>query len=141
MSLELLRRASREYDRYVLAERVRYMRRLGRSSSASNNGLVEEVAERTASTDHQADGKTGLIARDSGFKTTTTAGEGKGMVMIRPTLLQQLIRAGLHMVTFAVAYFIMLLAMYFNGYFIICILIGAFIGAFFFSWESVGAGR
>lgn len=142
MSLEFLRRMSREYDRYVLAERIRYMRRLGGSPSASDNRLVGEVAESTASTDRHADGKTGLMALDSGFKTTmTTAGESKGIVMIRPTLLQQLIRAGLHMVTFAVAYFVMLLAMYYNGYFIICILIGAFIGAFIFSWETVGAGN
>ena len=135
MSLEFLRRMTREYDRYVMAERMRYMRRLGRSSSSSKNGLVEEVAESTNSADHQADGKTGLMARSSGFKAKT------GVVMIRPTLLQQLIRAGLHMITFAVAYFVMLLAMYYNGYFIICILIGAFIGAFIFSWETVGAGN
>lgn len=133
MSLEFLRRMTREYDRYVMAERMRYMRRLGRSSSSSKNGLVEEVAESTNSADHQADGKTGLMARSSGSKAKT------GVVMIRPTLLQQLIRAGLHMITFAVAYFVMLLAMYYNGYFIICILIGAFIGAFIFSWETVGA--
>lgn len=142
MSLEFLRRLSREYDRYVLAERIRYMGRLRGSSSASNAGLVEEVAESTVSTDRHTDGKTGLMARDAGFKTTTTiAGESKDKVMIRPTLLQQLIRAGIHMVTFAVAYFVMLLAMYYNGYFIICILIGAFIGAFIFSWETVGAGN
>lgn len=134
---------TREYDRYVMAERMRYMGRLGRSSSSSNNGLVEEVGESTNSADHQADGKTGLMARtSSGFKAKTTTGESKRMVMmIRPTLPQQLIRAGLHMITFAVAYFVMLLAMYYNGYFIICILIGAFIGAFIFSWETVGAGN
>jgi len=31
----------------------------------------------------------------------------------------------------------MLLAMYFNGYIIICILIGAFLGAFVFGWHSM----
>ena len=41
------------------------------------------------------------------------------------------------MFQFAVAYFIMLMAMYFNGYIIICIFIGAWIGSFFFSWETV----
>jgi copper transporter 1 len=41
------------------------------------------------------------------------------------------------MAQFAVAYIIMLLAMYFNGYLIICIFIGAFIGAFIFDWRSV----
>lgn len=142
MSLEFLRRMTREYDRYVMAERMRYMRRLsGSSSSSSNNGPVEEVAQSTSYADHQIDGKTGLMAHRSVFKAKTATGESKGMVMIRPTLIQQLIRAGLHMITFAVAYFVMLLAMYYNGYFIICILIGAFIGAFIFSWEIVGAAN
>lgn len=40
------------------------------------------------------------------------------------------------MATFAVAYFIMLLAMYFNGYIIICIFIGALLGKFLCDWES-----
>lgn len=57
--------------------------------------------------------------------------------LFRPNFFQQMIRAGLHMVQFGVAYFIMLLAMYYNGYIIICILIGAFIGSFIFSWEPV----
>ena len=60
---------------------------------------------------------------------------------VRPTLLQQMLRAALHVVQFAVAYFIMLLAMYFNGYIIICILIGAFMGAFLFSWDLAGHGE
>lgn len=55
----------------------------------------------------------------------------------RPNAIQQVVRATLHMVQFAVAYFVMLLAMYYNGYFIICIVIGAWLGAFVFSWESV----
>lgn len=41
------------------------------------------------------------------------------------------------MLQFAVAYFIMLLAMYYNGYIIISIIIGAFLGAFIFSWEGI----
>lgn len=40
------------------------------------------------------------------------------------------------MATFAVAYCIMLLAMYFNGYIIICIFIGALLGKFLCDWES-----
>ncbi|KAJ5758452.1 hypothetical protein N7520_005608, partial [Penicillium odoratum] len=54
-----------------------------------------------------------------------------------PSILQQSIRALLHMAQFAVAYIVMLLAMYFNGYIIICIFIGAYIGSFIFSWESI----
>lgn len=54
-----------------------------------------------------------------------------------PTALQQAIRALFHMLQFAVAYFIMLLAMYYNGYIIICIFIGAYLGSFMFSWEGI----
>ena len=43
------------------------------------------------------------------------------------------------MLEFGVAYFIMLLVMYYNGYIIICILVGAFLEAFIFSWDSIGA--
>lgn len=53
--------------------------------------------------------------------------------IVRPTILQGVIRALLHMLQFAVAYFVMLLAMYYNGYIIICIFIGAFLGYLVFS--------
>lgn len=42
--------------------------------------------------------------------------------------------------TFAAAYFVMLLAMYFNGYIIMCIFLGAWLGAFVFTWEAMGLG-
>jgi len=57
--------------------------------------------------------------------------------LFRPSVLQQAVRALLHMSAFAVAYIIMLLAMYYNGYIIICIFIGAYLGFFIFGWESV----
>ena len=55
----------------------------------------------------------------------------------RPSPLQQAIRAVIHSATFAVAYFVMLLAMYFNGYIIICIFIGAALGKFLCDWTSI----
>jgi solute carrier family 31 (copper transporter), member 1 len=58
-------------------------------------------------------------------------------ITFRATPVQQLIRSVIHMATFAVAYFIMLLAMYFNGYIIICIFLGALLGKFLCDWESV----
>jgi copper transporter 1 len=42
------------------------------------------------------------------------------------------VRALLHTCQFAVAYFIMLLAMYYNGYVLLSIFAGAFVGAFLF---------
>ncbi|KAK8058850.1 copper transporter integral membrane protein that functions in high affinity copper transport [Apiospora phragmitis] len=55
-----------------------------------------------------------------------------------PSVKQQAIRALIHTLQFAVGYWIMLLAMYYNGYIIICIFIGAFIGAFLLRWERIG---
>ena len=58
--------------------------------------------------------------------------------------MQQVIRSVIHMITFGVAYIVMLLAMYFNGYIIIMIFLGALIGKFVCDWGSqkvvVGAG-
>lgn len=51
-------------------------------------------------------------------------------VTFRASPLQQFVRAVLHAATFGVAYIVMLLAMYYNGYIIICILIGARLGKF-----------
>lgn len=42
----------------------------------------------------------------------------------RPSPTQQLIRAVIHMATFGLAYIIMLMAMYFNGFIIISIFLG-----------------
>lgn len=69
------------------------------------------------------------------------AGPNENEIVVRPSLVEHTIRSFLHMLQFAVAYFVMLLAMYFNGYVIICIFIGAFLGAFLFSWEPLVAGR
>lgn len=136
LSLEFLRRLGKEYDRY-LARQFRQQRasRL-RSSDASeeaSNGpsspdrkphhprLAQEVNSCHPSDHFMGPGNRHLVATPS-----------------KPNFMQQLIRALLHMLQFGVAYFIMLLAMYYNGYIIICILIGAFLGAFVFSWESIG---
>lgn len=59
----------------------------------------------------------------------------------RPSPVEQIIRALMHMLQFAVAYIIMLLAMYFNGYIIICIFIGAFLGSLIFSWEPISLNK
>ncbi|KAJ9642587.1 hypothetical protein H2199_004968 [Coniosporium tulheliwenetii] len=64
-------------------------------------------------------------------------------VVFRPTPLQQLIRSLIHMVQFGVAYIIMLLAMYYNGYIIISIFLGAFLGKFLCDWgaQKVALGQ
>lgn len=52
----------------------------------------------------------------------------------RVTPLQQVIRAAIHAVVFGIAYIVMLLAMYYNGYILFSIFTGAFLGKFFCDW-------
>ncbi|KAK7750436.1 Copper Transporter integral membrane protein that functions in high affinity copper transport [Diatrype stigma] len=118
MSLEFLRRLVKEYDRYLVRKHA-------------------DVKSPPASSGNDEGDDTG---KSPSASTTTTvaarcAPRPKGF---RPSVLEQAVRALLHMVQFAVAYFIMLLAMYYNGYFIICIFIGAYIGSFIFQWETLG---
>ncbi|KAK0724097.1 putative high affinity copper protein [Lasiosphaeris hirsuta] len=113
MSLEFLRRAVKEYDRFLI-------RQHGQLASPGKNN--DTPLERSTSPHYLVAGPTALAAGE-----------------FRPTIFQQAVRAFLHMVQFAVAYLVMLLAMYYNGYIIICIFIGAFLGAFVFQWETLGA--
>lgn len=57
-------------------------------------------------------------------------------VSFRASPLQQAVRAIIHAITFGVAYIIMLLAMYYNGYIIICIVVGSGIGKFLCDWMT-----
>ena len=112
--LEFLRRLRKEYDSFIVRQ---FQRELNtRASTASPDGNNSPLTEEP------------LAA--SGPKTH----------VFRANPLQQITRAIIHAVTFGVAYIIMLLAMYYNGYFIICIFIGAYIGAFVFHWETLALG-
>lgn len=101
MCLEMLRRAVKEYDRYLI--RTHYSKFTDAASS------------------------------DSGKDAPAC----QPIPAFRPNVFQQAIRALLHMMQFAVAYFVMLLAMYYNGYIIFCIFIGAYLGSFVFHWEPL----
>ncbi|TVY53613.1 Copper transport protein ctr4 [Lachnellula suecica] len=110
--LEFLRRSAKEYDRYI----IRQFQRAQTITIAPNKPDDSE--------DCCAPKNTPPIVTSK----------------FRPNVAQQMVRATFHMAQFTVAYFIMLLAMYYNGYFIICIIIGAWIGAFAFSWETIDMG-
>jgi copper transporter 1 len=62
---------------------------------------------------------------------------GSQVLAFRASILQQLTRSVLHALTFGTAYIVMLLAMYFNGYVITCIFIGAGLGKFVCDWLEV----
>ncbi|KAI2467104.1 Ctr-domain-containing protein [Annulohypoxylon bovei var. microspora] len=113
--LELLRRAAKVYDRHLIRQHLKKTTVL---AAAVVNGSSET-----------ANGS--LIAKEH---TVTLA----SAVPFRPSVWQQAIRSLLHTLHFALAYWIMLLAMYYNGYIIICIIIGSYIGFFTLQWESIG---
>jgi copper transporter 1 len=85
IALEFLRRSGKEYDHYILRE---YQKKLTAITLPSPG----------SSTDH---GKNGAALTARGIEPVSK---------FRPTVLQQAIRALLHMTAFAVAYFIMLYA-------------------------------
>ncbi|PLB37853.1 high-affinity Cu transporter CTR3 [Aspergillus candidus] len=123
--LELLRRIGREYDAFIIR----------RARLAQHN---QYLSLSLAPTDTSTTAPAAATATFTPTTAGTTAETGPSTIRPKPT--EQLIRAVLHTLQFAVAYFIMLLAMYFNGYIIICIFIGAFLGAFIFSWEGLSLG-
>ncbi|KAF3045210.1 Copper Transporter integral membrane protein that functions in high affinity copper transport [Didymella heteroderae] len=111
--LEFLRRTGKEYDRHIVQQ---YLASHAPAAPAASS--------------------------DSSDNSKTPATNAAPTVQrFHPNVLQQAIRALLHMLQFAVAYFIMLLAMYYNGYIIICIFIGAYLGYFIFGWESFNVGQ
>ncbi|ROT41765.1 Ctr copper transporter [Sodiomyces alkalinus F11] len=116
MCLELLRRSGKEYDRYLIrSHAAKYAAARPGSPGADDGGKVSSA--------------------EGGRPVSCAMQPVPGF---RPSVMQQAIRALLHMLQFAVAYFVMLLAMYYNGYFIICIFIGAYLGSLFFHWETMG---
>lgn len=123
--LEALRRTGKEYDSYLL----RSFQQIA-ASRAANEVTNAETPDSASNSSKQA-----AVRVQSTVQYLT----------LRPTFVQQLIRSVIHMSTFAVAYFVMLLAMYFNGYIIISIFIGALIGKFACDWTSsliaVGPGE
>ncbi|KAK8162467.1 Ctr copper transporter [Phyllosticta citrichinensis] len=156
MALEFLRRTAKEYDRMLLRQHQRAIFASNNSSRSTMPAQSNNAAAAGGCCDGPdgddddsgaatAGGKAGPAATAKSLATGSfskgfRAAASSGKTRFRPNLVQQLIRALLHMVQFAVAYFVMLLAMYFNGYIIICIFIGAFLGSFVFGWESVEVG-
>ncbi|KAF2140627.1 uncharacterized protein K452DRAFT_288724 [Aplosporella prunicola CBS 121167] len=168
MVLELLRRASKEYDRFLVRQHQRAYHAASSGSSRPTTGIntpeegklvansavarstttgADAITPARASCDVPpitADTKTSpakptIASQDFAIRANVqNALTAAAAPRFRPTLVQQLVRALLYMLQFADAYIIMLLAMYYNGYIIICIFIGAFLGRFAFDWESFG---
>ena len=118
--LELLRRLQREYDRFISQQAQQHKLQ----HESGDDGYVDEDPPHSA-----------IPLLFDWAKSLRLPPNHSGHL---PTALQQAIRASLYTLQLAVAYTIMLLAMYYNGYILMSILIGAFIGSFMFSWEDTG---
>ncbi|KAF2869648.1 high affinity copper transporter [Massariosphaeria phaeospora] len=105
--LEVLRRAGKEHDAYLQRQFTRHLRRRQRSLLSSAADCCEPGARGALS---------------SAYAT------------FRASPLQQLCRALLHGATVGLAYIVMLLAMHYNGYVIISIVLGAVVGKFLCDW-------
>ncbi|GME57939.1 CTR copper transporter protein [Neofusicoccum parvum] len=144
MLLEFLRRTAKEYDRLLLRQ---YQRAIFAETSSSGSSTPQQAPAPAAPAPISCcDGADSIESSEKNdppkpAAAITTAARAafpvRRTTRFRPNVMQQAIRALLHMLQFALAYFVMLLAMYYNGYLIICIFIGAYLGAFIFSWESV----
>ncbi|KAI1098274.1 copper transport protein ctr4 [Jackrogersella minutella] len=102
--LELLRRLGKEYDSFILRQFQQHIAAQARAS------------------------------KEDGTCCSDAPAPGPQVVTFRATPLQQLIRSVIHAFSFGVAYILMLIAMAFNGYIIICIIIGAGVGKFLCDW-------
>ncbi|PHH64292.1 hypothetical protein CDD81_4776 [Ophiocordyceps australis] len=120
VAVELLRRLGKEYDAFLLRQ---FQRRAQLHYSANHH--------------HHRLSPSSAAADDADSGSSANARLGPQIVTFRATLLQQLTRAVIHAATFGGAYIVMLLAMYFNGYVIICIFIGAGLGKFLCDWLVV----
>lgn len=109
VSLEFLRRAQREYDAYVRAYCDRKTAAAGQRSPDSSPEASFSAAHLT-SADAKAPATSNRAIPHSGLGQLKRSAVPSHMLLIF-----QLVRALIHAVQFGVAYFIMLLAMYYNG--------------------------
>ena len=120
--LEFLRRLQREYDRFIQPQQ---------HSTSTNDDIRTSNPSKVDSN--------GITISTIGNDGVDTARRPPSTPRYVPTLRQQVVRAALHTMQFAVAYILMLLAMYYNGYIIVCIFLGVFIGFIIFSWDASGS--
>lgn len=140
VSLELLRRIQRSYEGHLIHQAKR--RDMAFHNDGPETGAGPTSNDSSSSNIPSKDPSAYTFAIHQAVSTSRVAGIFKPSSRPIPlTLPQQALRALLHMLQFGVAYFIMLLAMYYNGYIIFCILIGAFIGFFIFSWDTLNQDR
>jgi copper transporter 1 len=125
VALEFLRRMGKEYDAYILRQ---YTRRAASLRHVSRESYTNSKANDAYEYNSDNCGPDAACS---------PALPRQQFITFRASPAQQLTRGVIHAATFGLGYIIMLLAMYFNGFIIISIIIGAFIGKVLCDWMVV----
>ncbi|KAL9084708.1 MAG: hypothetical protein Q9165_007956 [Trypethelium subeluteriae] len=131
IALEGVRRLASEYDGFL-------RRNSASDTPPQHQQQDEEDCQRRS--DEKGQTTTTSTERRAGSREKLLGGSAKRVEVerrFRPGVLEQGLRALLHTLQVVLAYLIMLLAMSYNGYVLICIFIGAFVGFFLFQWRPV----
>ncbi|KAH8168243.1 hypothetical protein CIB48_g66 [Xylaria polymorpha] len=110
---------------FLLAIMLEFVRRLGKEY---DQFVVRQFQQHVDSRAAMARSKDDCCAEGPQMNGQT--------LMFRATPIQQAIRSFIHAVAFGIAYILMLIAMAFNGYVIIVIIIGAGFGKFVCDWMT-----
>lgn len=138
MLTECVRRWAREYDRYIIAQAKRQVQQYEESLLAQNKVDPENGAKQGSRGTFQSL-VPGLFTPRAMPAIPGGNGQAATMHRLRPSVFQQIIRAVLYAIQFTSAYLIKLIAMTYNGYLIISIILGALIGYFFATWDTLGS--
>lgn len=151
MILEALRRVGKEYDDWILRgfQARAAQARLGYSQQSQQSQPSPSSSSSSATGNPSKGVATAKVTPASaawkrlGGAGGTAAGAGAGgvggagrAVVFRVSPLQQLFRAVIHAAALGLAYIVMLLVMSYNGYIIICVIIGGGLGKFFCDWMT-----
>ena len=140
--LEFLRRLQRIYDRYIFRRaQQEHGSDIDSITAADNNdhdssrGDFETIKGYAANVESAPNSAVPLLVGDwsknLSFSTPPTTRR-----FFRPSWPQQAVRGAIYTMQFTVAYMIMLLAMYYNGYILLSIFLGVFVGFCMSSWDT-----
>lgn len=139
--LEALRRVGKEYDDWIARgfQARAAQARLGLASSGPSGAAASSSSSATG---NPTKGPTATVTpasaawkRLGGAGGAGAVGNGR-TVVFRASPLQQVLRAVIHAAALGLAYIVMLLVMSYNGYIIICVIIGGGLGKFFCDWMT-----
>ena len=140
--LEFLRRLQRKYDRYIF-DRAQKKHGRGISSiiTADNNQHssrwnFETIKGYAPNVESAQNNAVPLLADQWSKNLSLSTPPNTGP--FRPSWPQQAVRGAIYTMQFVVAYMIMLLAMYYNGYILLSIFLGVFVGFCMCSRDTFG---